>query len=714
MIAEIDNFDPGLTTATLCAKATGTATATPGPGLSFCIPEEDTQFWTTRVPHDEQQRIRKLLAVFAEIYHAGKGKQDPALDRLARALTTSRHTLRRLYYDYKGGCERAGRTLDPGDWRSILNWSKVRDEKQNVPPAFQEFWRGLGESNQRNWKAAHRELLQIHRTGFNFQGRSYKLIPGYTEWPPADPYYGWPAGWSYENLIRFKSIDLDTIGSRLGRSAASAHRLPALTSRVGLALGQFIQFDDHVFNQKILFQTKPMRPLAFGAVDVLSDCLFHLGCKPTLYDETLGVKLELTEKEFLWFFIAELCGYGYRRDAIGTTMVLEGAKATIREPFLSRFKAVLGDFVKFDFGSPAGNNTRAAHAGQFSGRPKGNFRTKAIVESKWNMVDNEMASLLGQVGKDRDHSPAQLHGQEKYIGQLVRAADKAGVALSELQFPVHRYADWCQCARAAQLRINDARDHACAGWEKLGFERLQWRTDVASPLWYEIADLAVLPPVDQQVIKARLSGPQSADLTRPLRLSRWEVFQQRRKELTQMPMHRIPEILGVEFALSGGQLMEVGSQQGGLFSFDCEEIDPDTLHFYARDIKAEASHIIPNGRKFICFVNPYLPSHLIACDEKLRVVALCPRFIPPTTGDRAGLKPILGAINAQGEASRVRLNLRHDDESRRKRAMKEHNAQALGLAPRAPSPAPALAVNPTADDILARDAGTVPQDEETW
>jgi hypothetical protein len=48
---------------------------------------------------------------------------------------------------------------------------------------------------------------------------------------------------------------------------------------------------------------------------------------------------------------------------------------------------------------------RPAHDGQFNGKSKGNFKTKALIEGFWRMVDDQMASLPAQVGKDRDDSP---------------------------------------------------------------------------------------------------------------------------------------------------------------------------------------------------------------------------------------------------------------------------------------------------------------------
>ena len=680
--------------------------------LSFTVAEH-AEFFAKRVPNTEQNRVRVLLAAFNDIFHSAN--QNATLKALSVSLQMPFNTLRRLYYGYKSGCVKkiagAETRFAAGDWRSVLNWSKVQPERQNLPYAFLEFWRALGERNQRKWKPAWDELIQIIKTGHDFKGRRHTKIPGYDQWPQIDPVLRHPPGMSYQNLIRHTSSRYDQAAVRIGRSAATRFRIPVLKSREDLRIGQFMEFDDHEFNQKVLFQKKPMRPLCFAAVDVLTDCLFRIGVKPTFWDEETEMKRKLTEREFLWFLLAVLCGTGYRRDAVGTTLVMERGTTTVREPYLSRLKAVLGEGVKFYFGSNAGRNTRAAHAGQFGGQPKGNFRTKAIVESKWNTIDNQTASLLGQVGKDRDHAPAQLYGAERYTGQMMRAAEEKNLSPDLLRLPFEQYHQWCQFCHQAVERINTARDHQCQGWEKLGFVKKLWRSDAGSPLWHSENDFQLLSDIDRAVINAKLIADKSGALTKVERAHRWEVFQALRRELKPLPWFHVPEILGPDFALDGGALIAVGRQLPGLISFQCEEIDSDPIHFYARDVAAEAGHFIPNGRKFVCFVNPYLPTHLVACDEQLRVQAVCPRYEPAR--DAAGLEKNMGAQNAMEAAQRVRLNLRHDSEGNDLRAMREHNERVLNaVAGGASVPASRPDADCT-DELLSRE-GTTPAEESNW
>ena len=260
---------------------------------------------------------------------------------------------------------------------------------------------------------------------------------------------------------------------------------------------------------------------------------------------------------------------------------------------------------------------------------------------------------------------------------MIRLAEDKNIPLSALSLPFHGYHEWCRAAFDAVQRINTATDHACEGWEKLGFVRKFWRADATSPLWHSENDFALLSDIDRAVMKAKFNSPAGAALTKIERAHRWEVFQQLQHELTRLPLYAIPEIVGPEFALRAGnggeQLLTV---KNGLLSFDCAEIDSDTIHFYARHQDDPAGHFIPNGEKFLCFVNPYLPTHLIACDEKLRVKAICPAY--ERAHDEASLKRNMGAQSAMEAAQRVRLNLRHDDAAKSLSQMKRQNSELLG------------------------------------
>ena len=54
---------------------------------------------------------------------------------------------------------------------------------------------------------------------------------------------------------------------------------------------------------------------------------------------------------------------------------------------------------------------RAALAGQFEGRTKGNFRAKALKEGCGKLIHNRESNLPGQVGMSADKMPAQMQAK---------------------------------------------------------------------------------------------------------------------------------------------------------------------------------------------------------------------------------------------------------------------------------------------------------------
>jgi hypothetical protein len=79
----------------------------------------------------------------------------------------------------------------------------------------------------------------------------------------------------------------------------------------------------------------------------------------------------------------------------------------------------------------------------FEGARKGNYRFKGAIESFFNLVRNETAMLPGQVGKDRDHSPEQMVGLERYNNQLLKAAaELKPEEAARLKFPVLEWNEW--------------------------------------------------------------------------------------------------------------------------------------------------------------------------------------------------------------------------------------------------------------------------------
>jgi hypothetical protein len=407
---------------------------------------------------------------------------------------------------------------------NLLNKARARVDREHLGRfAFREFWRKLGEQNQRDWAAAHTELVKIWRTGFDFKGRKHTAIPGYDTWPVADEFTDLPDGWSYANLMRHVSDPYDQAAARIGRAKASEHRLQVLTTRVGLKVGQYYEFDDQRVRPKNSLPKKPMRPLGFGVVDVLSDCIFQTGFKPCLWDYEEEAKRKLTEREFMWFVVAVLTGTGYRRDKIGTRLIVERGTAAIREDFAERLQATLGDYVIVERGGRMG---RSAHDGQWDASSKGNFKTKRLIEGMWRIVRDQTASLPAQVGKDRDHAPEQLDGAERYTNQIHRRADDSMLSDADralLQFPFPPWHQWQKWALDAFHRINTTRNTI----SKAGNNSASFNPSGVCPQWpgnwlAPVVRFLELPTAQQAVVQSMLDSDPS--LVKTVRLCRHEVF----------------------------------------------------------------------------------------------------------------------------------------------------------------------------------------------
>jgi hypothetical protein len=236
--------------------------------------------------------------------------------------------------------DRVLKYLETHKWTDLLNKAKAGAafwepaQPVGLPVAFQNFYKSLCEKYQRVDRGGYRELMLIWRTHRDSEGKHYDFIPGYGSaeqvgagtacWPEVDKAGRHPKGWSYKNLNRFAPDNYDSAATRQGAFAASKFRPPVFKTRVGLAICEQVEFDDHEYNAKIHFpgQPKVMRPLGFTAADRLSACLFPC-FKPMLWLEDEEKKQKLTELDMMWFVIRWLTNIGYRTDKRGTSFIVE-------------------------------------------------------------------------------------------------------------------------------------------------------------------------------------------------------------------------------------------------------------------------------------------------------------------------------------------------------------------------------------------------------
>lgn len=568
-----------------------------------------------------------------------------------------------------------------GDWRVLLNAAKAGPAHyrsggsvDHLPvlcnKAFAEYVRSEIELCQRNSKQAHRNI--IARWNRWRAGDLKSAIPGYKVCPPVGENGLFPDGWSYDNMIiRLKPDKADLARARQGQSAASQYRPAVLTSRVGLRVGEFIQFDDVEFDLQINFpgQLRAMRPRGFFSIDVASAFDTGMSWKPTLWDEVEEKKKTLTERDFLWFVINHLLDCGYRNDERGTTLIWEHGTATVRDRnFIEKLMSLTGGKVR-----PAVSGILGAEqmAGMFEGGGRGNFRFKSLREGAFSMLHNYFQCLPGQVGRNRENSPEQLHGLERYNKQLLAVVPTLPVDRAALlQFPVLTWDEFIDKAQHLLREISDRTDHDIEGWDACRNIAYQWRL-AAGQEWQSEEAYAALPDASRQALAVLFS--EMPDLRKPVRLSPRQVWQRQAAQLTKMQHQQMPMLLAHRAEELG---IEV-SVRKGLIELDHSAFGSDAIFFQAIDGRRGPGYRLAEGEKFLAFLNPHAPDHLVACDSRLRVVAVCPFWARPSRNDLPAVAEMMGrqrsAENARHRDQDARHNFGFGFSMRHAKALKEHN-----------------------------------------
>jgi hypothetical protein len=524
-----------------------------------------------------------------------------------------------------------GAWLKSGRDESVLV-DRVRDgtaarHREALPEAFVQYWMGLCERHQRSSAAAYRALLnQWQRWRM---GDAKAALPGYVRPPAAEESSRIPAGWSYGNLSRRAPSKFELLVSRQGRAAASGVLPLVYTSRKDLWVGSHYLFDDlwHDHMVNVLDTRKTGRPLEFHALDLKSACKFAWGMNVRTERED-GTSVGLTERamRFLLAFVLGEFGFSPR----GTVLVVEHGTAAIRED-LERllFDATAGK-VKV---SRSGMQGAAAHAGQYPGRSKGNFRFKAALESLGNLIHNEMADSLlipGQTGLSVERRPEQLHGLLKHNDALLAAfaamlEEKPELA-QLIRFPLLEFRQFQALAVEVYDRINRRTHHHLEGWEQL-----------------------CVP--DTVTMRMR-------------RLSPWEVWTVGRKQLHRLAPEQVALVLGPDIA-------EERRLGGTFWEIQDKEVSVDPLRF-------EGSPALRSGCTYATVLNPFQPDRLFCFDARGRLLATCPRIWTVSRADEEAVKRQMGRAAHLEKELLAPVAARGLAMARKRITDSRHNAAVLG------------------------------------
>ena len=360
-------------------------------------------------------------------------------------LAGSNYATARRYYDR---LRKAG-----GDCHVLADWrrEKERASSGHKCEAFIEHCKALASARNRKAKGAWLELLK--------QWQNREPIPGYEGHP------GWPklpAGWSQRQFYRWAKLTVREQKSvRQGLTAARLHQPLTYTTRRYLIPGQFYMVDDMWHDHMVtdLALGRAGRPLEFHTLDLASACKIAWGWRTRVKNED-GAYAGLAGRDVRLHFAQIFSQCGYLKDhPAGTTLLLECGTAAMSEALERTLYDATGGQIKVERNGMSGE---PALIGQYGGRPKGDFKFKAALESLGNLIHNRMDALPGQTGLSRDRRPEELHGMLRENDALLSAFRRLSISRPDvaalIQFPLLTATQFGQVAAAIYQEINSRTD----------------------------------------------------------------------------------------------------------------------------------------------------------------------------------------------------------------------------------------------------------------
>ena len=636
------------------------------------IPSTDTHLYSA-LPEPVKQEAAFWAAIVSEIDRARE--RNRTIEEIARRYDGSRSVsvanVRRKYYAYR----RHG-------WKALVNRRKLTKHAAakldacggpiGQPAAFAEYWKALQEDFQRKSRPAYRELLRRYRAG--------EQIPGIGTWRTvwAEKYGGHapdhtpidiplPQGWSERNLARIRPTKYELTATRQGRSAAAKYRPLVVTTRAGMAPGQIYVFDDVWHDNKVNWlgvNKTAMRPLEFSCLDLFSGCQIAWGAQPMTVNEATQKREVLRETEMRFLLCHVLCVIGYHPS--GCALHVEHGTAAIRDDLADALFNWTGGAVTVARGGLEG---AATHDGFFRGRSKGNSRFKAALESHHNLKHNELAALPGQVGKDRDHAPEELHGRDRYNNTLIKAMSRLPADRAQLlRLPYLEFNQWKQIVGQVYERINARTDHQLEGWEAAGLVVSEYSLGEGSA-WQPMTRLLEMPPDQRAAAEKLIDQP---GRVRMRRLSPAEVWAAGRPDLVRLDPHYVPLILGHRNA----KMLRV--QDNHSFTFRDRRLGPGEHVYYAQAETAEGQTImLEPGRTYSVYATPFDTSAVFVATERNEFIGIARRLQAACKTDVEAVHRQIGKAAARENELLEPVRARHVNDAREKQQMHEHNARVL-------------------------------------
>jgi hypothetical protein len=628
--------------------------------------------------------ILKWWDIVTEVDAAPRSKRGLTIASVAFVNGLPARTVKNIHSAWRTG--NAHRTRYPSrDWRALANRSKYPDPQESNPPAAFIAWvKSIYEKHQRDttfkrsYECVMAALTLWERDPFNPDA----IIPGYDSPPLRNPFRGYPAGWSLSNLQRrCRSTEYEKAARRQGPKTASKF-LPSVRTTRGpgadgrsLEFGELMYFDDQDHDTLINLtgvNAKAMRPQSFDALEALSGNLFETGLKPQLWDEAADKRRELDATDFFWFVMTVLTKHGYNAQA-GTTLIWEHGKANPDKTgkFDEDLAKITGGAVRVD----KSGIWRAPEfkAMLFEGKPTGNFRFKAPIESFFNLLRNYSAALPAPTGRNRDLAPEENHGLVAENDRMLKLIDKLPIdTFMRLKREVLEWEDYCQFHRLILRAINARRDHALEGWQKLGFTGARYRLGDDKP-WMDELDYQAIPAEERALYRHIVTKQGNNEM---FRLSPEEVFMMRRSQLTKLPMRLVP-------VLAPARAWEpVTVTQSLEIAISDKWLDSEPLIFIAKITTPQGYEAhLKRGETYKRLLNIFDPTKLWIADRKGAYLGVAHRVQAACKLDQHAILRQLGEIKHVKAAESVEMHARMQTEATKRVAARKFNRDLLAGKP---------------------------------
>jgi hypothetical protein len=585
-------------------------------------------------------------------------------------------------------------------------------EDKTLPGEFVAFWKVLCQTNQRKCAPAYRSLFldhlcagrQIAGYGGDWRRIYRNQNPG---WPmpeecPYSPYDTTPHGWSYNNLMRYAPDIWERTAARVGPAKASDY-LPKLpTTRAGLELGQFFVVDDvyHDIRVNFLGNREAQIPLELGALELLSGHYCVWALKP-VRERNDGTREHLKENYMRYLLAHLLCRIGVHPG--GCTILCEHGTATARGPLEKAIAQVTQGTVRFEAGGVHG---APIAKGLYEGRPRGNYRWKAALESHHNLKHNELAGLEGQRGKDRDHSPEENYGRDRENKALLKAcaalADRDPLLMEKLRAPFVLYQDFARALGVIYDRIASRTHHELEGFDDAGLTVCEFRLARNMP-WLPVSELSAMPPAARTAIETLIEARPALRRIRPM--SPIEAFRNRAAGLKKFPECCVPDIMGREL----GRIVKVNDRKE-LVIPDVEV--PGKTHSFAGIARNGHETDLERGSTWLVHVSPFGADEAFISRVDGGFVGIAPALQRVCRTDAEGMQRNLGVLSHVLHKELARLGPIADARARERAENTAHNISVFRDAQRSMESKLTLGVDLEDGEEAAAIAGGG-EDEET-